>query len=1199
MNLKRLATCAAVEVRNSVTRPLFWFLTLIVFLLAWGLSTGSVQISSGDSTVGGTKAWITSEYAQTQMMSFVVLLFYGFFIAVGGGLTLLNDRENKVDVLLHSTPLTPGEYVWGRYAGVLASFFAIFAVHVVANAFFNHIVPQARAVEIRGPFDLLNYLKPVVFIGLPFLVFFAGVSMWIGERSRNAVVVFVLPVAALLACGFFLWTWSPSWLDPRVNKILQVVEPSGYRWLNETLLKVDRGVAYYNKAAVAYDGLFWLNRLLLIAGAALAVWGTQRSVAASMRGAVTSAKQPAAGAAAVSKAPEESGSLLDLGMRGGPLRFLDGVKAVGRAEVRELLSSPGMYIFIPLILIQVLGTVFTAVGPFDTPLLFVPGTMAVGIASQITTLVCLLLMFYTVESLRRERGVGLDGILYATPLRTGAFLAGKVIANSVIGATILAAALLACAIGLAVQHTVPFSVMPFALVWGLIVIPTFLVWTAFVMAVYAVTGERYTTYALSLGMLIFTGYRALTDKMNWVGNWPLWNALRWSDIAPFEADRIALLLNRVLYLSLAVFLTALAVRLFARRGADPVRVLHRVQPGQLVRSSWRLAPYMLVPVIVAVTLGFQVGSGFEGSKQKKAAKNYWGKNVKTWLDAPLPDIARADIAVTMNPENSGIVSDGTLVLANPLDEPMARFPMTIGLHWKHVKWTMNGKPYTPEDRQHLFVFTPPAPLAQGDSVAIGWHFDGRYPDGVSKNGGNQDEFILPSGVVLTGFRPTFMPVLGFVEGVGEDKENQSDPKWYPRDYYKGITRGAYGATAWFPARIRVTVPQDFTANSVGVCTANVVRDGLRTQTWETDHPVKILNIVAGRWQVKRGRENTAVYYNAQHPYNIDEMVHALDASRKYFSEWFLPYPWRELKLSEFPGMAGYAQGFGTDITFSENIGFLTRNTAKTDATFLVTTHETAHQWWGNILTPYNGTNGDFLSEGMAHFSTLLLFEQVRGPRGRMEFAKGIEARYNDRRRIDSERPMYDVDGKRPSDTTVIYDKGGWVFWMLYDFMGHDRALAGVRNFIQTWSASRDHAALQDFVAAMRPYAADPVAYDAFVQQWFDQVVVPEYKLADAHKAKRGAGYDVTVTVRNTGAARMPVEVAATTAGDRWVTPKNTHTPGRWAQAASYRDARATVTLGAGESKTVTLHCAFDPAKIVVDPDVRVLQLNRKNAVASL
>ena len=392
----------------------------------------------------------------------------------------------------------------------------------------------------------------------------------------------------------------------------------------------------------------------------------------------------------------------------------------------------------------------------------------------------------------------------------------------------------------------------------------------------------------------------------------------------------------------------------------------------------------------------------------------------------------------------------------------------------------------------------------------------------------------------------------------------------------------------------VTAPAEYTLNSVGVCVSDSVRDGWRTQVWATDHPVKILNVVCGKWKVKQGH-GTTIYYSSAHPYNVDEMSSTLDAARRWYSEWFLPYPWRELKLSEFPALAGYAQGFGTNITFSENIGFLTKNDAKSDATFLVTAHEAAHQWWGNILTPANGPNGDFLSEGMAHFSTLLLFDKVKGPRGRMEFAKGLEARYNDRRRVDDERAMYDVDGKREADETVIYDRGGWVFWMLYDFMGHDRALAGYQNFIRTWSVGRDHPALQDFVASMRPYAPDAAAYDVFVKEWLEDRVVPEYRVVSAKKAKSGSQYDVTVTVRNTGTGSMPVEVAAT-AGERWSDSK-AGAPS--AQNQSYRDARGTVTLGAGESRTLTIRCEFAPERVVVDPDTRILQLRRKQAVATL
>jgi ABC-2 type transport system permease protein len=1208
MSLRRLGAIFGVEFRHSFRRPLFIFLALVLILSAWGLSSGKMSISSGDSSVGGTKAWITSEFAQTQMMTFIILLYYAFFIAAAAGLTLHRDRETKVDVLLHSTPLTAGEYVWGRFLAVTGGFVMLMIFQMAANSFFNHVVPNADAHDIRGPFALMNYLMPVLTMGLPFLVFFAGISMFVGERTRSPVLVFVLPVVTLIACGFFLWTWAPSWLDLRLNKLLQVIEPSGYRWLNETLLKVDRGVEFYNKRAVPYDALFWLNRAWLLLLGFGAVLLTQRSVARSLRGAVASRREDSR-AAEATPGPVAWGEapagvpLAGLGMTGGSPGYAQSVGSVARSELRELVRQAGLYIFVPLILIQVLGNSLLAVGAFDTPILLTPGTSAVAIANQVTTMVLLLLLFYTVESLERERATGLSQIIYATPCRTEAFLWGKAIANSFVAVVVLVASLLASAIALAVQHTVPFSFGPYALIWGLLLVPTFLAWTAFVTAVYAWVGNRYAAYSVALGVLIYTGFRALTGQISWAANWPLWRSLRWSDLGFFETDRTALLWNRIMVLGLTVLFVALAVRLFARRGPDSVRTMHRLAPRQLAVSTLRLAPLALVPVVAWTVLVFQVSNGIEGGVAKKAKKDYWAKNLKTWLNAPLPDIARADVAVKVDPSRHWLSSAGAFTLVNDMDSTLAEIPLTGGLDWNHLTWTLDGKPYKPDDRQHLFVFTPPRPLAKGDSVVIGWRWDGRLPKGITKNGGNTEEFVLPSGVVLTGFSPSFLPVLGYMEEVGETKDNKTEPRRYPRDYWKGITRAGYGATAWFPARIAVTGPEAYTLNAPGICTSNTVKSGWRTQVWETDHPVKILNIVCGKWKVKQGN-GTTIFYNPAHPYNIDEMSATLDAARRWYSEWFMPYPWRELKLSEFPALAGYAQGFGTNITFSENIGFLTKNDAKTDATFLVTAHEAAHQWWGNILTPANGPNGNFLSEGMAHFSTLLLFDKVKGPRGRMEFAKGIEARYGDRRRVDDERPMYDIDGKRESDETVTYDRGGWVFWMLYDFMGHDRALAGVQHFIRTWSGSRDHPALQDFVAAMRPYAADPAAYDAFVKEWFEDRAMPEYRVTAAKKEKRGSGYDVILTVQNTGTGRMPVEVAAT-AGERWAEPaKGAKESARGQTAASrqspsYREARATVSLGAGESRTLSIHCAFSPQKIVVDPDVRVLQLRRKQAVATL
>jgi ABC-type transport system involved in multi-copper enzyme maturation permease subunit len=1178
---------------HNFRRPLFWILILIIGLTAWGLSTGRMQIASGDSRVGGTKAWITSEFAAAEMLTLVVFLVYMFFIAVAAGMTIIRDDELKVGELLHATSLRAGEYVWGKFLAVLLSFFAVLVIHLGAMMFFNHVLPNAQAAEVRGPFAFVHYLRPAVILVAPTLVFLVGISFAIGEWTRRPILLYVLPVAVFCICGFFLWDWSPTWLDPRINHALMLIDPAGFRWINETWLKGDRGVAFYNHSPIVYDRPFVISRLAFLVIGVLAVVVSQRHFVHTLRGSPKPARgwlvrrrrtrqQEEAPAPIVSGA----GPLDGLAMTSRACGYLRSMMLVARAELRELRSSPGLYLFVPFILLQTIGTNMVALGAFQTPLLVTPGTMAVASMNVLTVMISLLLLFYTVESLQRERTTGLASIYYATPVRTTALLFGKSLANSLVGVAILLATLVGCLIVLAIQGKVQPALWPFALVWGLLLVPTFLVWTSFVIAVLAMTGNRYTTYAAGLGILIFTGYRQLTGQMNWVGNWPLWGSVHWSDMGVLELDRRALVLNRLLVLGASVFFTVLAARMFRRRDFDSTRTLQRLYPLALVKTGLRLLPYAAVPLVVGVWLWADVYTGFEGDVAKKRQKDYWRNNLATWKDAPVPALTALDLDLELDPPRHWFRVKGTYDLQNHRPEPLRQIPLTTGDHWENLTWTMNGADYEPENRSHLFIVTPPKPLATGDRVQVGFAFEGKVPNGISENGRGLGQFILPSGVVIQSFTPTIAPVLGYVEEIGVDKDNKYETREYPDDFYEGITEPLFGSATPFTTKIRITAPEEYTLNSIGTLVEQSVTGGRRTVLWRSDHPVRFFNVVAGRWAERKGQD-TAIYYHPAHTYNIDEMSEALDAARRYYSEWFYPYPWKELKLSEFPNLSSYAQGFPTDITFSEGIGFLTRSDPKADAAFVVTAHEAAHQWWGNLLTPGKGPGGNVLSEGMAHFSTILLAEQVKGLRSRIEFCKRIEESYGLGRRQDSERSLVKLDGSRPGDGVVLYDKGGWVFWMLLEHMGREQALNGLRAFIDKYQANPDHPVLQDFVAAMRPFAPDSNAYDAFVRQWFFEAVVPQYQLHDAQRSAEAGGWQVTVRVENIGTGRMPVEVAAA-AGERF---------GDDGQVSpDYHDARTTVELGPGEAKEVTIRCPFEPDRVLVDPDARVLQLQRKMAL---
>ena len=131
---------------------------------------------------------------------------------------------------------------------------------------------RRRRLEIRGPFHSVNYLRPALIFGLPTLVFYLGVAFYLGERCRRPVTVFLFPIAVMLVCGFFLWNWAPTWLDPRINRLLMLVDPAGFRWLNETWIKLDRGAGFYNTARVGLDLPFVLSRLAFLALGLAGVW---------------------------------------------------------------------------------------------------------------------------------------------------------------------------------------------------------------------------------------------------------------------------------------------------------------------------------------------------------------------------------------------------------------------------------------------------------------------------------------------------------------------------------------------------------------------------------------------------------------------------------------------------------------------------------------------------------------------------------------------------------------------------------------------------------------------------------------------------------------------------------------------------------------------------------------------------------------
>ncbi len=1192
MSFTRLWVVASDEFRLTLKRPMIWVLIAFLLFLTYGLSAGWVQIaiSSGDAAVGGKKAFLTSEFALTQVFAVFTWSGFIFFVAAAAGLSITRDDEARVHEVLQSTPLKASEYAWGKFLGVFAAFLVLLAGMAGMLILSLAVLPNAEMIETRGPFVLGHYLKPALTFGVPSLLFMCATAFAVGTGTRKPILVFALPVALLLFCTLFLWSWSPAWLSDSANRALMFADPAGVRWLRETWLNVDRGVAFYNAQPVGYDATLIWGRVLWVglslAAVGLSVRRFARLARASHPVSADLVRQALSAPAVVPMAHVPATQRLP-GSTTVAAPWWRTALLIAGAEARELRSQPGLYLFVPLVLLQVIATSMLALGAFDTPLLRTPGQLAVSQMELLAAYVTLLLVFYAVESLERERSTRLNAIHDTLPLGTGTLLAGKALALGVVIGVIVLTCLAASAVLVMIEGTVRFTLGPYLLLWVLLLVPTFFAVIAFVFAAYGVARGRYGAYGISLGAIGIGVWAGLTDRENWVSDWSLTSAIRWSDISVLEWDRPALILNRLFWLSLGVLFWRVAVWLYPRVDRDPVRWLQ----GGLLKRRWRALrpalPFIAVPLLLGGLTWREVSRGPDGARAEKMQKDYWRKNLATWWNARTPWMKDADLQVRLEPAERLWDVSGTFLLVNHRDTTLQRIPLTVG-PWRNLRFTVDGDSIQPDTASRLFVFTLKRPLAPGDSVRLGFAYTGQDV-GASRAGGGASEFIVPSGAVMAGWAPQYFPVVGYVPSIGSDEDNAFEPRDYPEDFWQAVTPALFGSEQPMTVRTKLDVPEAFRANGVGELVHEEVKGGRRITEFRSDVPVMAYNVVAGKWAVRKGK-GTALYYHPAHTYNIDEMIDAMDNARQWYGTWFGAFPWKELRISEFPNLAGYAQGFPTNITFSEGIGFLTKSEPKTNLAFMVTAHEIAHQWWGNMLQPGQGPGSNILSEGMAHFSTAMLIEQVKGQRNGLEFRKRIETQYGERRFSDAERKLYRVDGSKQGDQTLTYDKGGWVFLMLADLMGRENAFRGMKEFIDVYRGNPDHAVLQDFTRHMRAYAPDTSSYDAYVRQWFDSVVVAEYKVDSATTRKREDGsWETRALVRNVGTAVMLVDVAATR-GERF--PDDT-TKGK---EKPYQQAVARQVFAAGGTGAwVTIVSAFEPEKVVVDPDVRVLQLRRSQA----
>jgi aminopeptidase N len=242
----------------------------------------------------------------------------------------------------------------------------------------------------------------------------------------------------------------------------------------------------------------------------------------------------------------------------------------------------------------------------------------------------------------------------------------------------------------------------------------------------------------------------------------------------------------------------------------------------------------------------------------------------------------------------------------------------------------------------------------------------------------------------------------------------------------------------------------------------------------------------------------------------DFILAELDNSIRYFASLFGDYPYPQFGAVVHP--YGFGQGFATMLTIPP-----TDSASKYVYSFV--SHETAHQWWGNIVA-WRSYRDQWLSEGFAEYSGLLYTAKRDSSKGMRELMGTMRNQLKDvpvttvgvgKGRLYDVGPLILGHRLNTSKTfgayqALIYSKGAFVLRMMHYLFSNPSTGDGqpffnmMTDFVNRYrnkSASSD-----DFrEVANEHFARTPLAQkyqlkdlNWFFSQWVYGTAYPSYRL---------------------------------------------------------------------------------------------------------
>ncbi|WP_395445070.1 M1 family aminopeptidase [Caulobacter sp. UC70_42] len=1100
---------AGFELRYQLKSPVFWVVATIFFLLTFGAATiDQIRIGGG----GNIHKNAPFAIAQTHL---ILSIFYMFVTTAFVANVVVRDDETGFGPILRSTRIRKFDYLYGRFTGAfLAAAISFLAVPLAI--FIGSFMPWIDP-ERLGPNDLHAYLFSYFALALPSILLTSALFFALATITRSMMWTYVGVVAFMV-----LWIIANIALDkPEFEKIAAYWEPLGtaaYGLTTKYWTASER-----NTLVPPLSGGLLFNRLFAVAlsaGFLTLAYSLFRFQSADLSG----QRKVKKGKIDDNAAPAPSGGPL-------PQPKFDRATAWAQLVVRtrldmgQVFKSPAYFVLLFLGLANAMGALWfaTDAGRYGGVIYPVTRVLLSPLLGSFGLIPMIIAIYYSGELVWRERERKTHEIIDATPVPDWAFVAPKTLAISLVLISTLLVSVFAAILSqvfhgyfkLELDKYLIWYVLPQAVDWILLA----------VLAVFlqAISPHKFIGWGLMVIYLVTTITFVNLGFESKLYNYGSTTETPFSDMNGLGKFWIGAWWLRAYWTAFAVVLLVLAYGLW-RRGTES-RLLPRLR-----RLPVRLnggAGLLLVAALVAfVGIGgfIYVNTNVWNDYRTKIDNEKWQADYEKTLlpfeNTPQPKIVAMTLDVDLKPHEPSLETKGSYVIENktgaPLKEIHVRFDRDLRVKGLSIE---GARPKKTFERFNYRIFAFDTPMQPGERRKMSF-ITLRSQRGFPNS--DQESRVVDNGTFVNNLE--IAPILGMArDGLLQDRAKRRKyglpPERrmaklgdVPSRQFNGLRKDADFITS----DITVATEADQTPIAPGYKVSDTVKNGRRIARFVTEAPIMpFVSIQSARYQVAEESYKgvkLAVYYDAQHPWNIERMKTAMKRSLDYMGTNFSPYQFRQLRFQEFPDYAQFAQSFANTIPWSEGMFFISdyRDPTKIDMVTYVGAHEIGHQWWAHQVIGADQQGGAMLSETFAQYSALMVMKHTYGEAQIRKFLKFeldsyLRARGGD---VIDEQPLYKVENQ----PYVYYRKGSLVMYRLQSEIGEETVNRALRKLIADHAfKGAPYPITTDFLTALRAEA--PADKQALITDLFEKITLYDLKTKSASVKKRADGrFDVTITV---------------------------------------------------------------------------------------